>query len=388
MQWSGAARQALRRRLVRRRLLGGGVYVGAGLALGLAGSRGANVVVAAPPHQDAATPLRVFSTNPLNAGTPLEQLEGYLTPNPLFFVRNHFAAPTIQSSDWTITVSGAVERPLSLSYDDLRRLPSRSQLTLLECAGNARAGFSPSAEGTQWDASAVGTAEWTGVPVAAVLERAGLRPDAVELVFQGGDNAGFQRSLRREHALEPEVLLAYAMNGEPLPLDHGFPVRLVVPGWVGVASVKWLTGIEAVTAPYEGFYQRARYVIERADQTGAPEPATWLPVRATIARPTENAVLRPGPTLISGFSYSGLGRIIGVEVSADGGQRWQAAQLAAPAERWAWTRWQFTWDATPGQYTLLARATDEAGNTQPAQFPWNRYGYGYNAPWPVPVSVA
>jgi DMSO/TMAO reductase YedYZ molybdopterin-dependent catalytic subunit len=379
--------EPLRRPLDRRRLLRGGVLAGAGTALGLVAARG-SPALAAPTAQEAETPLRVFEESPLNAGTPLEQLSGLLTPNRLFFVRNHFAIPTLSSSTWTLTVDGAVERPLELSFDDLQQLPSRSQLTLLECAGNARSGFTPRAEGTQWDASGVGVAEWTGVPVAAVLERAGLRPDAVEVVFHGGDNASFQRSLTRDHVMDPAVLLAYAMNGEPLPLAHGFPLRLVVPDWVGVASVKWLARIEAVTAPYEGFYQRARYVVERENQQGEPQPVTLLPVRATIARPLANAALAAGPQLVAGFAYSGRGRITLVEVSADGGATWQPATLAVPIERGSWTRWQWLWTAQPGRYTLLARATDEPGTTQPSQMEWNRFGYGYNAPWPVPVTVA
>jgi DMSO/TMAO reductase YedYZ molybdopterin-dependent catalytic subunit len=361
---------------------------GAGVALGLLAHQGARTALAAPTAQEEESPLRVFARSPFVAGTPLERLEGYLTPNHLFFVRSHFDIPAIQSTDWSLTVDGAVERPLTLSFDDLRRLPSRSQLTLVECAGNGRGGFSPPADGTQWDTSAVGTAEWTGVPVAAVLERAGLRPNAVDVVFHGGDNRTFQRGLRRTHALEPEVLLAYAMNGEPLPPEHGFPLRLVVPGWIGVASVKWLTRIEAVTEPFEGFYQRQRYVIEHANQVGEPQPATWLPVRAVIARPVHEGAVQAGPSVISGFAYSGQGHITSVEVSTDGGQRWQPAELAPPFERWAWTRWQFPWDAAPGRHTLIARATDEAGNTQPDRVEWNRLGYGYNVPWPVPVTVA
>src|SRR5262249_11129745 len=193
----------------------------------------------------------------------------------------------------TLTVDGAVQRPLLLTLDDLRALPSRSQLALLECAGNGRGGFVPSAEGTQWDVSAVGTAEWTGVSLTTVLERAGIQSNAVELVFQGGENPTFARSLTRAHAMQPEVMLAWAMNGESLPADHGYPLRLVVPGWIGVASVKWLTRIEAVTTPFEGFYQRQRYVLERPDQP--IEPATSLPVRAVLARPVANAILTPGP---------------------------------------------------------------------------------------------
>jgi DMSO/TMAO reductase YedYZ molybdopterin-dependent catalytic subunit len=378
---------SLRHPMGRRRLLGGSALAGAGAALGLLGPSRAPAH-AAPAGQDAETPLRVFEASPFNAGTPLEQLGGLLTPNHLFFVRNHFAAPTIQSFAWTLAVDGAVAQPLELGFDALQQLPSRSQVTLLECAGNARAGFTPRAEGTQWDTSAVGVAEWTGVPVATVLERAGLLPDAVELVFYGGDNPGFQRSLTREHVMHPDVLLAYAMNGEPLPPDHGFPVRLVVPGWIGVASVKWLTRIQAVTEPYTGFYQRARYVIERENQQGDPEPVTWLPVRATIARPTANAVLAAGPTAVSGFAYSGRGRIASVEVSTDGGATWQPATLAPPNEEGSWVRWQLLWTASPGRYTLLARASGEAGNVQPSQVEWNRFGYGYNAPWPVAVSVA
>jgi sulfite oxidase len=378
---------SLRWPLGRRRLLGGSALAGASAALGLLGPSRPSAH-AAPVWQDAESPLRVFETSPFIAGTPLEQLSGLLTPNHLFFVRSHFAIPTIQSSEWALTVDGAVGQPLELSFDALQALPSRSQITLVECAGNGRSGFNPRADGTQWDTSAVGVAEWTGVPVATVLERAGLRPDAVDVVFYGGDNPGFQRSLTRDHVMDPDVILAYAMNGEPLPLDHGFPVRLIVPGWIGVASVKWVTRIQAVAEPFTGFYQRARYVIERENQQGDPEPATWLPVRATIARPTPNAVLAAGPLVVSGFAYSGRGRVVSVEVSADAGATWQPATLAPPNERGSWARWQWLWTAPPGRHTLLARAVDETGNTQPSQVEWNRLGYGYNAPWPVPVTIA
>jgi DMSO/TMAO reductase YedYZ molybdopterin-dependent catalytic subunit len=346
----------LKRQVGRRGLLG------ASAALGLL-AQAPSRTLAAPLEQSPEEELRVFDRSPLNAGTPLERLEGLLTPNPLFFIRNHFPVPDIARDTWSLTVDGAVERPLTLSFEALRQLPSLSQTLLIECAGNGRSGFDPRAEGTQWDQSAVGTAEWTGVALADILDRAGLRPEAREIVFHSGDNRAFQRSLTRTHALGPDVVVAYAMNGEPIPPNHGFPVRLVVPGFIGVASVKWLSRIEAVTEPFEGFYQRQRYVLERPDLP-TPLPATTLPVRAIIARPLANAVLAAGTHQVSGFAYSGHGRIVSVEVSTDGSNTWSLAYLAEPNLRWGWTRWQLTWTPAPGAYTLMARASRRAGDKQ------------------------
>lgn len=378
--------------LSRRRLLAGAAV--APLAVGLAGA--ARVAeggpLGTPGHvtslASAAQPEGriVRSSNPPIEESPLAALNGLITPTRLHFIRNHAPTPQIDAASWKLGIDGEVDRPFELSYDEIRRLPSVSSNILIECAGNSRSRFSPQAEGTQWTEGAVSVAEWTGVRLGEVLRMAGMRPNAVHVLARGADAAKVERGLPVDFALGPDTLLAWAMNGEALPPDHGFPLRLVFPGWIGVANVKWLEQLTVLPHPLEGPYQTVRYTLEGPDY---PErrPATILVVKAVIARPTAGSTIAAGPALISGFAWSGFGKITRVEVSTDGGGTWADARLLEPIERRHWARWDFPWNAPPGQHTLLCRATDETGAVQPRTVTWNRQGYQNNASVPTPVGV-
>jgi DMSO/TMAO reductase YedYZ molybdopterin-dependent catalytic subunit len=274
---------------------------------------------------------------------------------------------------------------------------SASLIVTLECAGNGRAGLEPPTPGEQWDLGAVSTAEWTGVPLAEVLEHAGLTPDAREIVFRGADrgSAGetadpvrFERSLSVTDAQQSESLLAYAMNGEPLPLEHGYPLRLIVPSWYAVASVKWLTAIEVTGSPFEGFFQTERYIYEtQHNGEKVREPLRLQNVRSIITEPSTGQVVATGDLVIRGVAWSGAAPIEKVEVSV-GGAPWQAASLVGERRRHSWQWWELvTRIDTPGPVALRARATDLAGRTQPKQPTWNRLGYGGNAVQSLPIHV-
>jgi len=338
------------------------------------------------------------STEPWNAETLLPAQTGVITPGAAFYKRNHFPIPQLAAPTWRLTVAGAVASSLALTYDELLALPSRTHLVTLECAGNGRTQLKPPADGEPWGYGAVSTAEWTGVPLHIVLARADLAPDACEMVFEGADAgdvpaAGstipFARSLPLEKALHPDTLLAYAMNGEPLPAAHGFPLRLVVPGWYGMAAVKWLTRIEAITEPFQGFYQVQRYVLPHVERGDAsPIPLTAIGVRALFTAPPPDAVVTLGRHMLRGLAWSGVAPVASVEVSTDGGAAWHLAELTSEPARYAWRRWEYAWEARePGPATLLCRAFDAAGNAQPTAPRWNRLGYANNAVQPVPVLV-
>jgi DMSO/TMAO reductase YedYZ molybdopterin-dependent catalytic subunit len=340
-------------------------------------------------------PLHVLREQPFNAETPLEDQLGLITPNSRFYVRSHGSAPRISAEQWSLSICGEVSRAFELGYDDLRALPSHSLLVTLECAGNGRSFFHPAPGGEPWRLGAVSTAEWTGVPLGVVLEMAGLSPRAREVVFVGADRCEvpelgqpipFARSLPIATAFDPDVLLAYAMNGEPLPREHGFPVRLVVPGWYGVASVKWLEEIEVIDHPFEGYYQKDRYVLESEGLPSAP--VTNVRPRSLILTPLDGSVVARGPVRIAGVAWSGMGNLSRVDVSVDGGDDWQEVALVSPAEPYAWRRWEHLWEAiTPGTFTLESRALDDMGHVQPESAIWNRYGYANNAIERVTVTV-
>jgi DMSO/TMAO reductase YedYZ molybdopterin-dependent catalytic subunit len=271
-------------------------------------------------------------------------------------------------------------------------MPAHTVRVTMECAGNGRALLSPRPVSQPWLVEAVGTAEWTGVPLRHVLDAAGVNPSAVELVFTGADHGvergveqDYQRSLTVADAAEPDVLLAYAMNGAPLTPQHGAPVRLVTPGWYGMAQVKWLVRIEAVATPFEGFQQAVAYRFrQRPDEPG--DPVTRIAPRALLIPPgfpdfmSRARVVAPGPVPLSGRAWSGRAPVTAVAVSADGGETWFPADLDPPdGHRWAWRRWRATWDATPGTHVLTARAITADGEEQPTDQAWNRGGFANNA---------
>ena len=341
---------------------------------------------------DSAAPgpgLVVHSAEPLNCETPISALVGgTVMPNAHFYVRNHFAVPAIDQARWRLRVGGLVRRPLRFGLRDLVNLPARMETVTLECAGNGRSLLKPTVGGEQWGLGAVSTAEWTGVPLAELLDRAGVKPGAREVVFRGADGASaaksgsagrFERSLTLDEVRQREVLLAYAMNGEPLPAQHGYPVRVIVPGWYGVAAVKWLAEIEVIDHPFSGHFQTEKYVYEwERDGNVEKEPVSLQRVRALITQPSADEVVQIGPTAVRGLAWSGVAPIARVEVSVNG-DAWQPAQLLDASSRHCWQRWELIVRVDRrGRNSVRARAIDEAGRTQPEQPEWNRQGYGNN----------
>jgi DMSO/TMAO reductase YedYZ molybdopterin-dependent catalytic subunit len=342
--------------------------------------------------------LVVHRAHPLNCETSIAALIGSVVmPNAHFYVRNHFHVPALDASSWRLEVGGLVERRLSLGLRDLRNMSSQRLVVTLECAGNGRSLLRPAVDGEKWGLGAVSTAEWTGVPLVDVLDRARLKTNAREIVFRaadGGKVAGrteairFERSLQIDDARDAGALLAYAMNGEPLPVQHGHPLRLVVPGWYGVASVKWLTGIEAIGHAFGGYFQVEKYWYEwHRNGKLVREPVKLQRVRALITEPGPGEERECGELLVRGVAWSGAAAIETVEVSVGGGS-WQAARLLGDRHRRGWQWWELSVRVhQPGRTTVRARATDQAGRVQPEQPVWNRLGYGANAIQEVPIRL-
>jgi DMSO/TMAO reductase YedYZ molybdopterin-dependent catalytic subunit len=336
-----------------------------------------------------------------NPGMPLEALRRDVTPIGMHYVLIHFDIPEVDASAFELVVDGRVRTPLSLSLEDLRARPAVTTPVMMECAGGGRALLTPRPVSAPWHDEAIGCAEWTGTPLRRVLEEAGLLDDAVELLFTGADKGldqgveqDYQRSLTVDEAMADGVLLAYAMNGEPLPPPHGFPLRLIVPDWYGMASVKWLRSITAIAEPFEGVQQTQLYRYRRsADEPGTP--VTRKKPRALMAPPgipeflSRTRHVPAGRTLVEGRAWSGGGAIERVEFSADGGATWADARLGEPNGPHGWRAWSCEWDATPGDHELSVRATDAAGNVQPldSEDAWNLGGYGVNAVQRVAVRV-
>jgi sulfane dehydrogenase subunit SoxC len=307
----------------------------------------------------------------------------------------------VDPAAWRLSVDGLVRSELSLSLDELRARPAVTHAVTLECAGNGRAQLSPRPLSQPWLLEAVGTAEWTGTPLRGLLEEAGIDDGAVEVLFrgldrgvEGGEEQQFERSLPLADALGDEVLLAYAMNGEPLPPQHGFPLRLVVPGWYGMASVKWLGRITVIDEPFAG-YQQARSYRLRQEREEEGEPVSRMLPRSLMVPPgipdfaTRERRLEPGPCTVHGRAWSGFGAVERVEVSADGAATWSDARLGPAVSEWAWRSWEWDWEPRePGAFELCCRATDSAGNAQPLEAPWNLGGYANNEIQRVAVVVA
>ncbi len=382
-----------RRHIGRRALLAGGIGLGgAGLMARAAAQRPGVSQGQPPPAGTESAPTqalqrRVYGTMPLLAGAPVNELEGIITPNRVHFVRNHFNVPQIDAATWTLTVTGAVRTPRTFTLEELKALPSRSLICYIECSGNSRGFFRPQASGTQWGNDAISVAEWTGVPLRDLLELVGLSERAVDIVAEGADAGRVYRAIPREKALDPDTLVAYLQNGEALTRENGYPVRLVVPGWGGISSIKWLVRLEAHETPFLGYYNNRTYVYETP---GLPKrPVQALGVKSFIARPADGSTVPAGrPLVVQGYAWSGWAQVTRVEVSVNGGP-WQEAQLLDPVLRWAWVRWRLELPApAAGTLALRSRATDAGGNVQPETVAWNRYGYGNNAIQTVTVQVS
>jgi DMSO/TMAO reductase YedYZ molybdopterin-dependent catalytic subunit len=342
--------------------------------------------------------LLVHRAHPLNCETSLPALVGgNVMPNASFYVRNHFQIPKVDSAVWRLSVNGLVDQPLSLSLRDLTNMPSQTRVVTLECAGNGRSQLNPPVKGEQWNFGAVSTAEWTGVPLVEVLNRAGVQRGALQVVFRGIDSGAvdglsesihFERSLCIADARGADVLLAYAMNGEPLPIQHGYPLRVIVPGWYAVASVKWLAQIEVTGGVFEGQYQTGSYFYEwQRDGMTVREPVTLQRVRSLITEPEADAEIERGELAIRGVAWSGAASIARVNVSINDGP-WRETRLVGERKRHSWQWWElFLRVDEPGILDIRARAADMAHRTQPAEPEWNRLGYGNNAIQKIRVLV-
>jgi DMSO/TMAO reductase YedYZ molybdopterin-dependent catalytic subunit len=341
---------------------------------------------------------KVLTSAPENSETPVDSIRGWVTPNRLFFVRNHFPLPAVDLAGWRLRVGGLVGRPLELTWDELTGLPERSVFATVECAGNGRSFLSGPVPGVQWGAGAVGHAEWTGVPLAQVLERAGLQGEALEVLFEGADRGSesdhpepmhFARSLPLRKALDRDTLLAYRMNGELLAPNHGFPLRLFVPGWYGVASVKWLRRIEVLDRPFRGYFQSSKYTVQRRTPHGLETVVVGpMAVKAEILRPHGGAQLGLGTHRLFGIAWAGEEAVAGVDVSTDGGKTWDEARLVGQQAPYSWTLWEYLWEtAEPGTHSLLARAVSTAGHVQPAEHDPLDGGYRIRHSRPTVVQV-
>ena len=354
-------------------------------------------------NQLFAAGLTIRQKEPKNLEAPFDRIDSYLTPTELFYIRSHFPIPTLDHASYRLRIDGAVRSTLALSYEELRSMPSDTRVATLECAGNSRVFLVPQVQGAQWELGAVSTAEWTGVPLRALLERAGLADDACEIVLEGADRGmpkeepmppvpiSYAWSVPRAKALRSEVLIAYKMNGRELPRDHGFPVRAVVPGHYGMASVKWLTGIHAVREPFQGYWQTTDYAFW-ASMDGKPVRRALgeMQLKSQIARPRVYETLAPNRIYtISGAAWAGENDVTEIAVSTDGGRSWAQAEFIDPVRRHAWRRWKLDWltPNKPGQYTLLACARDAAGVMQPDKHDQNYGTYVINHPLPIEVFI-
>ena len=347
--------------------------------------------------------MLVRSARPEDLEMPISGFSDYITPIDRFFVRSHVYTPRIEISQWRLTVGGDVTNTIALTMDDLRRLPSVELVSVLECAGNGRSFYEPSVPGLQWGHGAVGNARWRGVRLADVLKRAGVKPSAKHVLFNGADPPigtmpDFERSIPVAKAAHPDTLLAYEMNGETLPIEHGFPLRVVVPGWAGDSWIKWLTSITVLDKDHDGFWMARAYRHPgKPVQPGtavAPDlmqPVTSLHVKSVIAEPLDGAHVVVGqPLTIRGAAWSGdAGPVTAVEVSLDGGRRWSPATMRREQRSaFGWRLWEYRWTpARAAYYTVLARARDAAGNTQPFDQEWNPSGYAWNVVPRVGVNV-
>ena len=350
------------------------------------------------PHKDGRI---VRSEEPLNLEMPFENLNSFITPTSSFYVRTHYPIPRIKRESWRLRIEGEVERPIELGYDELLKFDARTVPVTLECAGNNRNLLTTKVKGVQWGLGAVGTAEWTGVSLSAVLERAQVKRGAREVILEGADtgpleepkaprgDVRFARSIPLDKAND-DVLLVYKMNdGELLP-EHGFPVRAIVPGWFAVASVKWLQRILVTDRPFQGYYQTIDYAFWRRDAEDAElVPLRDMQVKAEIAQPQEGETVPANSSVrVHGAAWTGNGKIAKVEVSTDGGETWQPANLGDVIAN-AWCIWEYQWKTpvTAGPQRLIARATDSTGTTQPADRDLDRGTYMINHLLPITVQV-
>jgi DMSO/TMAO reductase YedYZ molybdopterin-dependent catalytic subunit len=342
---------------------------------------------------------KMVTAYPENSETPLESVQGWVTPNSLFFVRNHFEVPRVDVNAWRLSVGGRVRQPAEWTWEELATLPQRSVFATVECAGNGRSFLQGRQPGVQWGAGAIGHAEWTGVPLCHVLEKAGIEPGSVEVLFEGADRGiehdhpepmAFARSLPLDKAMHRDTLLVTRMNGERLSSSHGFPLRLFVPGWYGVASVKWLRRIEVIDRPFRGYFQSTKYTVQRQAGEGTETVVVGpMAVKSEIIRPQAGAALGPGTHRIFGVAWAGEEAVAYVEVSTDGGRNWERAEILGASAPYCWSLWEYLWEvAESREYELMARATSASGRTQPMERDTLLGGYVIHHPRAIAVRVA
>jgi sulfane dehydrogenase subunit SoxC len=333
-----------------------------------------------------------------NHALPLEALRHEITPVGLHYLLIHFDIPAVDAQEWRLEIGGQVSRPLTLTLDELKERPATTRAVTLECAGNGRALLEPRALSQPWTVGAVGTAEWTGTPLAPLLREAEPTADAVVFTgldrgIQGDVEQVYERSLPLAEALRDEMLLAYEVNGQPLPPQHGYPLRVVVPGWYGMTHVKWLRSITVLAEPFLGWQQDVAYHLRDSEEEQG-SPVTRIQPRSLMVPPgipdflSRKRLVARGPCTLAGRAWSGWAPVERVEVSVDGGETWADATLEAPLADYAWRGWRHEWQPTPGDYELCCRATDAAGNVQPLEAEWNYDGFCNNAVQRVPVVVA
>ena len=334
---------------------------------------------------------------------PFEKLEGFITPAESFYVRTHFPIPAIDRDAWWLNVEGEVEHPFAINYEQFLKLKSVTIPATLECAGNTRNFLEPKVKGVQWRLGAVGTAEWTGVPLSVLLDRAGVKANACEVILEGADGGiledpksppgklHFARSVPLEKA-RADVLLAYKMNGSDLPPEHGFPVRAIVPGWYAMASIKWLQRIIVTDQPFAGYYQTIDYAYwKRRAEIAELTPLTEMQIKAEIAKPAEGETVPANSSVrVHGAAWTSDAEITKVDLSMDGGSTWNETNLLGEPQPNAWRLWEFNWQtpAAPGKQILIARATDSLGRTQPVLRDADRGTYMINHLLPIEVTVS
>lgn len=356
-----------------------------------------------PPDEENFPGLITREKEPVNLEFPFPTLKDRIIPNHRFFVRTHFPIPKTDTATWQLTIDGEVSKEIKLSYDELITLPSKTVMATIECAGNSRSFLVPKAKGLLWEQGGIGNAEWTGVPLSVLLDKAGIKDGAIEIILEGADKGEvteepkspgtihFVRSLPITKARQPEVIVAYKMNGKSLSPEHGFPVRAIIPGWYGMASVKWLTRITATNTPYEGYWQTIEYAYWKR-KNGLPTltAVTTTQVKAEIARPVLHEVIPTGkPYRIYGAAWCGDSEVVLVEISTDKGTTWQKATLLDKAIPFAWRLWEYNWLVTnaPGHYKVMARATDKQGNSQPLEHDKDRRNYMVNLIQTIEIEI-
>ena len=356
------------------------------------------------PSSRETGPLTVRVSRPFDAETPVREFTSFLTPNHRFFVRSHFGPPppeAVSEANWKLRVGGLVERSHEFTLTDLRQMDTVTVTAVVQCSGNGRAFHRPKVPGVQWERGAVGNAQWTGVRLRDVLAKAGVQAGARHVQFQGADRPVvasvplFTRSIPLEKAIHPDTILAYEMNGRPLPLLHGAPLRVITPGWMADSCTKWLTEITVQAEEAKGYYMQTAYRVPTtpvepgASASGQSAPVEAMVVKSLIAAPQEGETVKSGPVTIQGVAWSGEAKVVKVEVSLDEGKTWESARLVGEDHPYAWRQWQLVWrPKTAGTFTILCRATDARGDQQPATSPWNPSGFLWNGWDRVTVMVA